>query len=127
MEKDFEKLDHIYSFLENNIAKYCLSCNLYYESDNEKQEGEKYLRQIEEKFNNAKGILDKFYFENKKVPFVYSYDENFASLNYLSFKFIKDYIEKYINDKKEEMEKIRLSLESEEIKNKIQEFFPILA
>ncbi len=97
---DIEILNTVYSFSLNSIAKYVLDANPYYK-EGEKKEAEEYLNKIIKIHDECVKLCEDFSVDNK-IPLNHgTFNHEFAELNYLSFDFLKEYINKQIEREKE--------------------------
>lgn len=91
---DIKILALLYNMTVNSCVSYVLTCDVYFESKEEEQEGGAKLLKIKNDLDKLATQIQDLCIKNKVTLTLGTYKEEYTELNYLSYKFIKDYIKK---------------------------------
>ena len=91
---DIKILALLYNMTVNSCVSYVLTCDVYFESKEEEQEGVAKLLKIKNDLDRLATQIQDLCIKNKVTLTLGTYKEEYTELNYLSYKFIKDYIKK---------------------------------
>ena len=91
---DIKILALLYNMTVNSCVSYVLTCDVYFESKEEEQKGIAKLLKIKNDLDKLATQIQALCIKNKVTLTLGTYKEEYTELNYLSYKFIKDYIKK---------------------------------
>lgn len=103
---DIKVLTFLYNTCKHSVVSYVLLCSLYFESDREEKEGIANLSRIKEELDKLAAQIQDLCIKNKLTLTLGTYKEEYTELNYLSYKFIKNYVKNELKNDIDEIENL---------------------
>lgn len=123
MTDDIKILNILYTYCVNSLPGYVINAGVYYDSAKEQKEGEKFLNDLIKSLNNIASAIEDYGVEHKITFTPESYDPKYTDLNYLSYKFLKGYIEEKLDIQRNlllnEVKNLKIS---DEVQNLVNSF-----
>ncbi|MGI6681103.1 MAG: hypothetical protein ACOX3T_06465 [Bdellovibrionota bacterium] len=107
---DIKLLNVLYNFSVNSIVKYVVNAGIYYESEAEKRAAKRFFRPLLKSFENISSAVEDICIKNRVSLTLGTFDVKYLDLSYLSYKFIKDYVEKELDYQRETLHNLAETL-----------------